>query len=84
MQKRANLRLNHTAIHQFSSIMKVVIPRNASKDEINQTVSQLKQNAPEDSRKKSLSDFAGTLKGVYGDGLDYQKKMRNEWDGLPG
>jgi hypothetical protein len=84
MQKRANLRLNHTAIHQFSSIMKVVIPRNASKDEIKQTVSQLKQNAPEDSRKKSLSDFAGTLKGVYGDGLDYQKKMRNEWDGLPG
>jgi len=64
--------------------MKVIIPRNASKDEIRQTVSQLKPNAPEGSQKKSLSDFAGILKGVYGDGLKYQKTIRNEWDGLPG
>jgi hypothetical protein len=64
--------------------MKVVIPKNASKDEIKQTVSQLKQNTPEGSKKKSLSDFAGSLKGVYGDGLEYQKTMRNEWNGLPG
>lgn len=30
--------------------------------------------------KKTLTDFYGKLKGVYGDGLAYQKKVRNEWD----
>ncbi len=24
--------------------------------------------------------FLGKLKGVYGDGLEYQKKMRDEWE----
>ena len=28
----------------------------------------------------SMADFAGKLKGVYGDGFAYQKKIRNEWD----
>ena len=30
--------------------------------------------------KNSMAQFAGKLKGVFGDGLDYQKKIRNEWD----
>ena len=79
-----NLHFIPTVFHNTSFYMKVIIPRNASKDEIRQTVSQLKQNAPELAKKKSLSDFVGTLKGVYGDGLEYQKTIRNEWDGLPG
>jgi hypothetical protein len=29
--------------------------------------------------KKRLSDFYGKMKGTYGDGLDYQKKIRDEW-----
>ena len=29
---------------------------------------------------KSLTNFYGKLKGVFGDGLEYQKKMRDEWD----
>lgn len=30
-------------------------------------------------RSKKLSDFYGKMKGVYGNGLEYQKKIRNEW-----
>lgn len=29
--------------------------------------------------KKKLSDFYGKLPGVYGNGLTYQKKVRDEW-----
>lgn len=28
---------------------------------------------------KTIADFYGKLKGAYGDGLAYQKKLRNEW-----
>jgi len=30
--------------------------------------------------KNTMAQFSGKLKGVYGDGLEYQKKIRNEWD----
>ncbi len=30
-------------------------------------------------KTKSLADFYGKLPGAYGDGLGYQKKLRNEW-----
>ena len=29
--------------------------------------------------KKRLSYFYGKMSGVYGDGLEYQKKLRDEW-----
>lgn len=29
--------------------------------------------------KKKLIDFYGKLPGLYGDGLTYQKKVRDEW-----
>lgn len=29
--------------------------------------------------KKRLTDFYGKLPGLYGDGLAYQKKVRDEW-----
>jgi hypothetical protein len=29
--------------------------------------------------KKTLSDFYGKLPNMFGDGLEYQKKVRNEW-----
>ncbi len=29
--------------------------------------------------KKTLADFYGKMPGVYGDGLAYQKKVRDEW-----
>jgi len=30
-------------------------------------------------RAKTLSRFYGKMKGIYGNGLDYQKKIRDEW-----
>lgn len=27
------------------------------------------------------SKYVGKLKGLYGDGLKYQKRLRNEWEG---
>jgi hypothetical protein len=30
-------------------------------------------------RSKKLSDFYGKMKGTYGDGLEYQKKIRDKW-----
>lgn len=30
-------------------------------------------------KSKKLSEFYGKMKGVYGNGLQYQKRMRNEW-----
>jgi hypothetical protein len=30
-------------------------------------------------KKKTLSDFYGKMPGVYGDGIEYQKKVRDEW-----
>jgi hypothetical protein len=30
-------------------------------------------------KKKKLIDFLGKLPGAYGEGLAYQKKVRNEW-----
>lgn len=30
-------------------------------------------------RSKKLSEFYGKMKGAFGNGLQYQKKMRDEW-----
>jgi hypothetical protein len=30
-------------------------------------------------KKKKLSDFYGKMPGVFGNGLSYQKKIRDEW-----
>ena len=30
--------------------------------------------------EKKLTDFFGKLKGHFGDGLEYQRKLRDEWD----
>jgi len=31
-------------------------------------------------KPKTFADFYGSLPGVYGDGLTYQKKVRDEWE----
>lgn len=35
------------------------------------------------SNYSKLKDYYGKLKDAYGDGLEYQKKVRNEWQRLP-
>ena len=55
--------------------MVITINKDTKAEEINKAIKQLPK-----SKKKDLSSFYGKLKGVFGDGLEYQKKMRDEWD----
>lgn len=44
--------------------------------EIRKALKKIKNN----SEKSKLKDFFGALPGVFGDGLKYQKQIRNDWD----
>lgn len=57
--------------------MVVIINKDASKKDIEKALKKLNKAMP---KKPNLSDFYGKLKGVFGDGLTYQKNIRNEWD----
>jgi len=57
-----------------------MIIRISSKNKPEETKKALDRLAHSRKRKrKKLSDFYGKMPGVYGDGLAYQKKMRDEW-----
>lgn len=57
--------------------MVVVINKDATPKDIEKALKKLNKAMP---KKPLLSDFYGKLKGVFGDGLAYQKSIRNEWD----
>ena len=38
-----------------------------------------KKKMLEKEKRPVLADFYGKLKGVLGDGLEFQKKLRDEW-----
>ena len=56
--------------------MVITIGKNDSKKEIKAAIKSYNQKK----QKPSLADFYGKLKGKFGDGLKYQKEVRNEWD----
>ncbi|SER39686.1 hypothetical protein [Pedobacter rhizosphaerae] len=56
--------------------MVIVIDKNSDKKTIEASLKKIQVGK----KKFKLSDFAGKLKGVFGDGVDFQKKIRNEWD----
>ncbi len=56
--------------------MVVFIKKKDSKKQIRAAVKRLSSK----SKKLTLSDFYGKLTGKFGDGLTYQKELRNEWD----
>lgn len=69
--------------------MLITIKKGASNTEIKKQMSKLsliargsRQNVPDKGRKekKTIADYYGSLKGVFGDGLKYQKQIRNEWE----
>jgi hypothetical protein len=64
--------------------MKIVISKNATKEEVVKSISRLESHSNKKGIRKNPTDFAGTLKGVFGDGLKYQKTIRKDWDGLSG
>ncbi len=59
--------------------MVIEIKKGATKEEVEQLLKQLKKTE-KPTEKRKLSDFFGTMKGIFGDGLAYQKKVRSEWD----
>jgi len=56
--------------------MVITIKKDAKAKEIEAAVKSLEKSQ----KGKKLTSFYGKLKGVYGDALEYQKKVRNEWD----
>ncbi len=54
--------------------MVVTIKKGEGKKEIEAAIKRLNKNRPS---KPSLVDFYGKLKGKFGDGLKYQKELRN-------
>lgn len=56
--------------------MVINVNKNDSQKEIDAAVLLFKKNK----RKLKLADFYGKLKGKFGDGLGFQKNLRNEWD----
>ncbi|MGZ3872521.1 MAG: hypothetical protein ACXVJD_06365 [Mucilaginibacter sp.] len=54
--------------------MVIIINKNTKAEEITEELKKLPK-----SRKKNLKSFFGKLKGAYGDGMEYQKKIRDEW-----
>jgi hypothetical protein len=56
--------------------MVVTIKKGSNKEEVLEAISKISK----EENKKGLLDFFGTLKNSFGDGLEYQKKIRNEWD----
>jgi hypothetical protein len=59
--------------------MIITINKDTKPEEIDAALKKLPK-----SKKKSLTSFYGKLKGSFGDGLAYQKKVRDEWDQVSG
>ena len=57
--------------------MVITIKKGEGKKEIEAAVKRMGKKRV---NKPALVDFYGKLKGKFGDGLTYQKKLRDEWD----
>ncbi|WP_156088761.1 hypothetical protein [Mucilaginibacter pedocola] len=55
--------------------MVITIDKDAKVEDINKQLKKLQKP-----KKANLSNFYGKMKGAFGDGLAYQKKLRDEWD----
>jgi len=56
--------------------MVITINKDTKSKEIDKALKKLDKSK----KQKSLIDFYGKLKGTFGDAMEYQKKVRNEWD----
>lgn len=56
----------------------VRISKNSSTKDTKKALKEL-SNKSTKQKGKSLKDYFGKLPGAFGDGLEYQKKARNEW-----
>jgi len=56
----------------------VKISKNNSAQETKKALEELSRMKARE-KPKTLRDFFGKLPGAFGEGLEYQKKSRNEW-----
>ncbi|MBS1502894.1 MAG: hypothetical protein JST32_12580 [Bacteroidetes bacterium] len=56
--------------------MVITIKKDTQSKDIQAALKKLEESK----EKKTLTSFYGKLKGVFGDAMEYQKKIRNEWD----
>lgn len=56
-----------------------VIIRISKANKAKETKKVLSDLTKKNRKTKTVADFYGKLPGAFGDGLEYQKRMRNEW-----
>lgn len=56
----------------------IKISRKSKPDAIRKALDKL-ASVRRKKHQRSLADFYGAAPAIYGDGLNYQKKQRNEW-----
>ena len=56
--------------------MIITINKDSKLEDIETALKKIKKSKKE----KNLSNFYGKLKGAFGDAIEYQKKVRDEWD----
>ena len=62
--------------------MTVVINKTDTKAQIEKKLAKAMTAAKKSKKKKGFNSkkHAGKLKGLYGDPLEYQKRLRDEWE----
>jgi hypothetical protein len=55
--------------------MVITINKDTKAEDIDAALKKLDKSK----KKVSLSDYYGKLKGSFGDAMEYQKKVRDEW-----
>jgi hypothetical protein len=58
--------------------MLIKIDKTTTKEDLKKSLDRIKQNRAK-RKKPNLAEFFGVLPDI-GDGLEFQKKVRNEWD----
>lgn len=60
--------------------MTIIMPKNPTKKQVKEALEKLQKNiARKKSRKGNISHLFGSCKSEV-DGLEFQKKVRSEWD----
>ena len=62
--------------------MTVTIKKTDTIEEMNRKIEKVMRSGSKTKAKKTWDPYKylGKIKNVYGDGLEYQKKMRDEWE----
>ncbi len=75
MKEKHYLRIKYAA-------MTVTIKKTDTIEQMNRKIEKVMRAGSKTKAKKTwdIDKYFGKIKGVYGDGLEYQKKMRDEWE----